>query len=172
MLEPEYFHRYANLHFSRDEHGVLLLRMHTNNGPVVWNGQTHREFADAFNDISRDRRNRAVVFTGTGDEWMVRIDREGMTQLAEPWVWNRVYMDGRKILTNLLDIEVPVIAALNGPARVHSELALLCDIVLCAEHTVFQDRHMEWGIVPGDGVHIVWPQVLGPTRGRYFLLTG
>lgn len=28
------------------------------------------------------------------------------------------------------------------------------------------------GIVPGDGAHIVWPHVLGPNRGRYFLVTG
>lgn len=171
MSTPEYFGKYENLHLSRDSNGVLIVRMHSDNGPIVWNGKTHREFVDAFNDISRDRKNRAVILTGTGEEWMVKIDREGMKELGQPWVWNRIYMDGKKILGNLLDIEVPMICAINGPARVHSELALLCDVVLCAEHAVFQDRHLEWGIVPGDGVHIVWPQVLGPTRGRYFLLT-
>ena len=169
---PDYFHRYANLAMQRDAAGVLTVRMHSHNGPIVWDAVSHREFTDAFHDISRDRRNRAVILTGTADEWMVKIDREGMGALGTPWVWNRVNLDGRKVLSNLLDIEVPMIAAVNGPARVHSELALLCDIVLCTPDTVFQDRHLEWGIVPGDGVHIVWPAVLGPSRGRYFLLTG
>lgn len=169
--QTDYFSRYANLAMSRDANGVLLLRMHSNEGPIVWNAVAHREFVDAFHDISRDRRNRAVVLTGTADEWMVRIDREGMSTLGLPWVWNRVNLDGRKILSNLLDIEVPMVCAVNGPARVHSELALLCDIVLCTPDTVFQDRHLEWGIVPGDGVHIVWPAVLGPSRGRHFLFT-
>lgn len=170
-ISGDYFNRYANLAMQRDEQGVLVVRMHTGQGPIVWNAVAHREFVDAFHDISRDRRNRAVVLTGTADEWMVQIDREGMSALGLPWVWNRVNLDGRKILSNLLDIEVPMICAVNGPARVHSELALLCDIVLCTPDTVFQDRHLEWGIVPGDGVHIVWPAVLGPSRGRHFLFT-
>ncbi len=66
-----------------------------------------------------------------------------------------------------------MIAAVNGPASVHAELALLCDIVLAAEHTTFQDApHFPSGLVPGDGVHIVWPMLLGLNRGRYFLMTG
>lgn len=166
-----YFSRYANLAMQRDDNGVLLVRMHTEQGPIVWDAVAHRDFVDAFHDISRDRRNRAVVLTGTADEWMARIDRDGMSALGLPWVWNRINLDGRKALSNLLDIEVPMVCAVNGPARVHSELALLCDIVLCTPDSYFQDRHLEWGIVPGDGVHIVWPAVLGPSRGRHFLWT-
>ena len=74
---------------------------------------------------------------------------------------------------NHLNIEVPIIAAVNGPALIHAELAVLCDIVLAVEHAEFQDApHFPNGIVPGDGVHVIWPLVLGPNRGRYFLLTG
>ena len=66
-----------------------------------------------------------------------------------------------------------MIAAVNGPALIHAELAVLCDIVLASENAAFQDApHFPNGIVPGDGVHIVWPLVLGPNRGSYFLLTG
>ena len=61
----------------------------------------------------------------------------------------------------------------DQPATVHAELALLCDIVLAADHAVFQDApHFPSGLVPGDGVHIVWPMLLGLNRGRYFLMTG
>ena len=50
---------------------------------------------------------------------------------------------------------------------------MLCDIVLASENAQFQDApHFPNGVVPGDGVHLVWPLVLGPNRGRYFLLTG
>lgn len=70
-------------------------------------------------------------------------------------------------------LEVPMIAAVNGPAIVHAELAILCDVVLASERAYFQDApHFPGGLVPGDGVHIVWPLVLGINRGRYFLLTG
>jgi len=49
---------------------------------------------------------------------------------------------------------------------------LLADIVLATPSTVFQDKpHFEFGIVPGDGVNLLWPEVIGSVRGRYFLLT-
>jgi enoyl-CoA hydratase/carnithine racemase len=68
---------------------------------------------------------------------------------------------------------VPVIGAINGPALIHAEIPLLSDIVLAAEHVEFADiAHVPAGLVPGDGVHTVWPMLLGPNRGRYFLLTG
>src|SRR5437588_10329639 len=66
----------------------------------------------------------------------------------------------------------PLIAAINGPVTVHSEYALLCDIVIATDHAYFQDApHPAFGIVPGDGWHILWPEVIGEIRGRYFLLT-
>jgi enoyl-CoA hydratase/carnithine racemase len=74
---------------------------------------------------------------------------------------------------NLLAIEVPVIAAVNGPAWRHAEIPLLSDIVLAAEHAVFQDSaHFISSMVPGDGMHVVFPLLFGMNRGRYALLTG
>jgi enoyl-CoA hydratase/carnithine racemase len=70
-------------------------------------------------------------------------------------------------------VEVPVIAAVNGPVHIHSELPVLADIVLAADTAEFADRvHFTYGVVPGDGVHVVWPMLLGPNRARHFLLTG
>src|SRR6202043_3267718 len=86
---------------------------------------------------------------------------------------DHIYNDAKYLLMNHLNIEVPMIAAVNGPALIHAELAVLCDIVIASENAAFQDApHFPNGIVPGDGVHVVWPLVLGPNRGRYFLLTG
>ncbi len=73
----------------------------------------------------------------------------------------------------LLNIEAPVIAAINGPAWRHREIPLLSDIVLAADTAAFQDSaHFPNGLVLGDGMHIVMPLLLGMNRGRYFLLTG
>lgn len=77
------------------------------------------------------------------------------------------------MLTSFLDIEVPVISAINGPALSHSELPLLADVVLATDNTVFQDAtHFVGGVPPGDGMHVVWTTLLGLNRGRYFLMTG
>lgn len=90
-----------------------------------------------------------------------------------PATWDVIYREGRSLLNNLLAIEVPVIAAVNGPAFIHAELAVLADIVLASDTAIFADKaHGIAGVVPGDGVHTIWPMLLGPNRGRYFLLTG
>lgn len=66
-----------------------------------------------------------------------------------------------------------MISAINGPAYRHPEIPLLCDIVLAADGARVQDSgHFINGMVPGDGVHIVFPLLMGWNRGRYFLMTG
>ena len=81
--------------------------------------------------------------------------------------------NGRALLLNLLNIKVQVIAAINGPAWRHCEIPLLSDIVLASDTTQFQDSaHFMSGMLPGDGMHVLMPLLMGMNRGRYFLLTG
>ena len=172
MIEPEYAARYKHVAMRRDESGILELRLHTHGGPLIWGDGPHSELGRCFAEVARDRENRVVIITGTGDEFIARLDESwvgGMT----PAKWDRIYHHGKRLLTDLLDIEVPVIAAVNGKATVHAELAVLSDIVLAADDAVFADApHFRYGTVPGDGVQVVWPLLLGWNRGRHFLLTG
>jgi enoyl-CoA hydratase/carnithine racemase len=86
---------------------------------------------------------------------------------------DRILDEGKRLLMNLLSINVPVIAAVNGPAMRHCEIPLLSDIVLVARSAQFQDSaHFPSDMVPGDGMHVVFPLLLGANRGRAFLLTG
>jgi enoyl-CoA hydratase/carnithine racemase len=157
----------------RRQNGILQMTFHTDDDSLRWGLLPHREFSSAFADIGNDSENKIVIMTGTGDEFSgprpTGIHRPG----GSPRAWDSIYREGKHLLMNLLDIDVPMIAAVNGPALRHSELPLLCDIVLAAEHAEFQDSaHFLSGLVPGDGMHIVYPLLLGPNRGRYFLLTG
>ena len=89
-----------------------------------------------------------------------------------PRLWDAIYKEGKDLLMNLLDIEVPVIAAINGPALIHAEIPLMSDIVLAVEEAEFADcAHMPSNVPPADGVHVWWEMLLGPSRARYFLLT-
>ena len=85
--------------------------------------------------------------------------------------WERSNWKGRHMQMSLLDIDIPVICAVNGPALKHGDLIFLCDIILAAEHTTFQDSHLYCDTVPGDGAHVIYPMVMGINRARYFLLT-
>lgn len=150
--------------------GVLELRLHTDGGPFVFNFQALSELPDLFTAIARDTDVRVVVLTGTGDSFCGSLDTESYRGSASG---ERLYWLVTHLLPNLLDIEAVVISAVNGPVRYHAEIAVVSDIVLCSDTTVFQDRpHMLDGKVPGDGSNIVWPELLGSNRGRYFLLTG
>jgi enoyl-CoA hydratase/carnithine racemase len=162
---------FPNARLTRAGNGVLEVAFHTDGGKLVFNGHTHEQFVELFRVIGEDRDNRVVILTGSGDAFMDAISPEGF-DFFTPQGYDKIYREGRKVLANILDIEVPMIAALNGPVLLHSEYALLADIVLATPETVFQDKpHFEFGIVPGDGVHVLWPHVIGSIRGRYFLLT-
>jgi enoyl-CoA hydratase/carnithine racemase len=166
-----YHESFPNARLARSDKGVLEVKLHTNGGKLVFNGYTHEQFVDLFHAIGEDRENRVVILTGSGDAFMDSITQDGF-DFFTPLGYDKIYREGKKVLMNILDIEVPMITALNGPVLLHSEYALLTDIVLATPETVFQDRpHPEFGIVPGDGMHLVWPEVIGSIRGRYFLLT-
>lgn len=162
---------FPNARLTRKDNGVLQVALHTGGGKLVFNGHTHEQFVELFHQIGEDRDTRAVILTGSGDAFMDAINPEGF-DFFSPQGYDKILREGRKVLSNILDIEVPMITALNGPVLLHSEYALLTDIVLATPETVFQDKpHFEFGIVPGDGMHILWPHVIGSIRGRYFLLT-
>ncbi len=166
-----YRDKYENVRMKRED-GILEVALHTGGSPLVFDGYVHEALVRAFRDIGDDPENHVVILTGTGKEFCARISGEGF-DFFTPSGYDKILREGTKVLENILDIEVPMIAAVNGPVSVHSEYALLCDIVIAAEEAYFQDApHLAFGIVPGDGLHVVWPEVIGEIRGRYFLLSG
>ncbi len=167
----KYKDTFPHARLTRSKDGVLEVVLHTNGGTLVFDGHVHEEFVEVFHQIGQDALNRVVILTGAGEAFIDRIDPEGF-DFFSPRGYDKIYREGKKVLVNLLDISVPVIAALNGPTTVHSEYALLADVVIATPDTVFQDKpHFAFGIVPGDGVHSLWPEVIGSIRGRTFLLT-
>jgi enoyl-CoA hydratase/carnithine racemase len=168
----QYADNYRHIRMERRD-GILQMTFHTDGGPLQWGGGPHEEFPRAFADVGSDPGNRVVIITGTGDAFSGPQGTAAGAPKRTPREWDKTYWEGKRLLTNLLDIEVPMISAVNGPALRHSEIPLLSDIVLASETAAFQDSgHFMSGLVPGDGVHIVYPMLLGLNRGRYFLLTG
>ncbi len=168
----EYANKYQTIQMERRD-GVLQLTFHTDGGSLQWGLLPHREFTRAFGEIGTDPDNKLVIMTGTGDDFSGPRSTPALRPQVNARSWDPVYWEGKHLLTNLLDIEVPMISAINGPALRHSEIPLLCDIVLASDTVEFQDSaHFPNGMVPGDGVHVVYPLLLGPNRARYFLLTG
>ena len=167
----EYAERYDNIRMERSD-GILQLTFHSEGDSLLWGLIPNREFGLAFADIGSDPENKVVIMTGTGQNFCA--GRGGpMPSIKTPQDWDAVYRDSKLLLTNLLDIEAPIIGAVNGPATYRAEIPVLSDVVLASDTAIFQDpAHFAVGAVPADGVHVVWPMLLGQNRGRYFMLTG
>lgn len=173
MSSPDYFGKYENLAFARGDDGVLVLRFHTRGGPAVFTGQTHTDFTNVLEEMSLDKDTKALVLTGTGDVFMDQIDGPSLGEIYKPLVWEKVRVEGAKVLQRLLDLPFPVVGVANGPATVHAEYLMLADIHIASERATYGDLpHPSFGITGGDGVHVVWEEIAGTARAKWLLWTG
>lgn len=160
---------------SRRDDGVVLAQAHVKDGPVQLSVEHHKAYGQMFQAIGADPQNELLIFTGTGDDFMMKVDPEGFKMEEEDlaaWAYEHAYRDGRLNVSALInDLEIPTIGVLNGPGF-HSELCLMCDITICSEDAVIFDPHYDVGSVPGDGIHSCFIELLGVKRAAYALLTG
>jgi enoyl-CoA hydratase/carnithine racemase len=170
-LQTDYFTAYHNVKLTRDANGVLIVQLHTNGGPCVMTAQTHTEFVEAFYRISQDRANKIVILTGAGGEFITEVDWSSWGDAGDPDVWSQIHDEGVQALENIANIRVPVIAAIEGRAHIHSDYALLANVIVAAEGATFQDvGHYAAGVVPGDGIFTTWSYRAGAGRAEAFLL--
>jgi enoyl-CoA hydratase/carnithine racemase len=170
-LQSDYFSAYRSLKLTRDVSGVLVAEFHSNGGPFIMTAQAHTEFVDAFYRIAQDRANKIVILTGAGGEFITDVDWSSFGDVADPGVWSQVHDEGVQALENIANIRVPVIAAVEGRAHVHSDYALLASVIVAAEGATFQDvAHFAAGIAPGDGIFTTWSYRAGAGRAEAFLL--
>jgi len=170
-LQADYFATYRHLKLSRDAKGVLLAEFHSDGGPYIMNAQGHTEFVDAFHRIGQDRANKIVIMTGAGGNFIGDVEWSSFGDVADPGIWSRIHDEGLQTLENIANIRVPVIAAVEGRAHIHSDYALLANVIVAAEAATFQDvGHFAVGVTPGDGIFTTWSYRAGPGRAEAFLL--
>ncbi len=170
-IRDNYFTAYRSLKLTRDEQGVLVVQFHNNGGPLTFNAEVHTEVVDAFYRISQDRANKIVILTGAGGDFLIGVDWASFKNVSDPGVWSQIHDEGAQVLENIANIRVPVIAAIEGRAHIHSDYALLADVIVAAEGATFEDvGHFAAGVVPGDGVFTTWSYRAGPGRAEAFLL--
>jgi enoyl-CoA hydratase/carnithine racemase len=169
--QPAYFTAFRSIKLSRDTEGVLVGEFHSNGGPLTFTASDHTDFVECFYRISQDRENKIVILTGAGGEFIPGIDFSSFGNVADPSVWSQVHDEGIQILENLANIRVPMIAAIEGRADVHSEYALIADVIVAGQGATFNDvAHFAGGIVPGDGIFTTWSYRAGSARAEAFLL--
>jgi enoyl-CoA hydratase/carnithine racemase len=163
-------------HFRLDrQDGILTIRTHSEEQSARWSRGLLNAWNLLLREVGADRDNEVVIITGTGESWLAGVEAGSFAQPMSQWDSDLVgeqYNDGVKALERLvLDIDVPTIAAINGPGP-RLELPLLCDLTLCAPEVVFGDGNFRAGSVPGDGMFLALSELAGPKRASYVVYTG
>ncbi len=148
----------------------------TINRPKVMNALSNalvEEFNKAFDLVEEDDELRALIITGAGDKaFMAGADIKELEV--------RDFIQGRKqtrrrqeVFNRLVEMRVPVIAAVNGFALgAGLELAVACTLRVAAEESKFGSPEVNLGIIPGDGATQRLPRLVGFGRAMELVLTG
>lgn len=136
-------------------------------------------FAAASARINADRSIRAVILTGAGKAFSAGGDVKAMKDRAGAFAGPGVairerYRSGiHRIVRSVWNIEVPVIAAVNGPAiGLGNDVACLADMRIASDTAIFGATFLKIGLVPGDGGAWLLPRVIGMARASELLYTG
>jgi len=175
----DYVNKYTEIKLER-RNGILQMTLHTKGEPVRWGPTIQAELVDAFTQIGADRGNRIIILTGAGNEFSGPRAEPGYSFYREVShhisanLLDTIHWNAHRLMTRMLDVEVPMIGVVNGPAMRHSEIPLMCDIVIASDDATFEDTaHFKLASqTPGDGIGIVYTMLLGLNRARYFMLTG
>src|SRR4029450_10223777 len=133
----------------------------------------HHDLTALFARLRREEEARCVLLTGRGRAFSAGGALAWFPQLREPGRLEALRRDAKQLIWDLLDVEVPIVAALNGHAMgLGASIALLCDIIFMADTATIGDPHVRVGIVAGDGGAAIWPLAVGPARAKQYLLTG
>lgn len=137
------------------------------------NEQLHADLAALFAGLRTESEARAVILTGSDRAFSAGGDFNWFAELRTLSATNPLRREAKQIIWDLLDVEIPIIAALNGPAvGLGASIALLCDMVIMAEEAFIADPHVTVGLVAGDGGAAIWPLLLGPLAAKRHLMLG
>jgi len=164
---------FATLHNERIGDVLKITIAHPTSKLNAVDEALHEDLAALFRALRRETAARCVLLTGAGRAFSAGGDFAWFPKLQDPDTLETVRRDGKQMIWDLLDVEVPIVVAVNGPAvGLGASIALLCDVIFAADTASFADPHVRVGIVAGDGGVAIWPLALGPARAKQYLLTG
>jgi enoyl-CoA hydratase/carnithine racemase len=167
------------LDIRRDGHVAIV----TMNRPETRNAVSDNDAVDALvamcEQFNRDHAVRAVVLTGAGTAFSSGGNLKTLratfgSESGEPINARYAYREGiQRLPLAIANLEVPVIAAVNGPALgAGNDLACTCDIRIASDKAVFAATFVKLGLIPGDGGAWLLPRAIGASRAAELCFTG
>ena len=165
---------FDHIRFERlDGHVLLVTIDRAGNDLNAVDERMHAELTELMATLKVEREARCIVLTGTGGAFSAGGDFDWFPALQEPGRLEALRQEAKNLIWDLLDVQIPIVAAVNGHAMgLGASIALLCDTIFVAESAKIGDPHVKVGVVAGDGGTIAWPLALGPALAKQYLLTG
>ena len=160
--------------------GVVTLTMNRPDERNALTDETQfQEFVDVCEAINRDTSVGTVILTGAGKSFCAGGNVKAMRQRAragetDPFAVRARYKYGvQRIPLAVYELEVPIIAAVNGAAiGAGCDLVCMCDIRIASEHAKFAESFVKLGIIPGDGGAWLLPRAVGMSDACLMTFTG
>jgi len=170
------YSRYRHLLIQRNE-GIATLTLNQPDNRNAIHAEMHAELEHVFLDLQSDKEVNVIVLTGAGKIFSAGGDIKRMVNrygTDEGWQFAiDTPASTKRLFQNILEVEKPIIAAINGDAvGLGATLALFADSTVIAETAKFGDSHVKVGLVAGDGGAVIWPILVGPNRAKEFLMRG
>ena len=162
------YSRYHSLSCERQD-TVLIVSFNRPEALNAVNAELHTELSHVFADIALDQETNVVVLTGKGRAFSAGGDIKWFQDLTPPQL-EALFTEARKIIVDLLEVQQPIIAAVNGPATgLGATLALFSDVIFAADNARIGDPHVRVGVVAGDGggSHLALAGRGGPCQGIF-----
>ena len=153
-------------------HDVAVLTLHRPDKRNALSAELLRAVAATVTELDGDPAVRAMILTGTDPAFCAGIDLRNLggelRSLRAP-----TGSTPRPRRGFFPPHDTPIIGAINGPAVTGGlELALSCDFLLASDRATFADTHAKVGVMPGAGMTIRLPALIGVDRARRMTLTG
>ncbi len=143
----------------KKEGKIAILTLNRPDALNAINPQLHNELENIFGDVAWDADVNAIVLTGAGKAFCSGGDIKSMDtgQFDDPIKTRGLFGYAKRLITNMIEVEQPIIAAVNGHAiGLGATIALFCDIIIASEKAKFGDPHVKVGLVAGDGGAVIW----------------
>jgi enoyl-CoA hydratase len=164
---------FRTLGFERDGDVLVVTIDRPGNDLNAVNEELHEDLTRLFRELKREREARAVLLAARGRAFSAGGDFSWFPELQEPGRMEALRRDAKQLIWDLLDVEIPLVAAVGGHAMgLGASIALLCDVIFVADTATIGDPHVRVGLVAGDGGTAIWPLAVGPALAKQYLLTG
>ena len=163
---------FSSLVVDRPAEGVLRLTLDRPDRLNALDADGHRELADIWRVIDRDKDTLAVLLRANGKSFSAGGDFSVVSKLAESFEERaNMWREARDLVYNIINCAKPIVSAIQGSAvGAGLAAALVADISVAAKDAKLIDGHVRLGVAAGDHAAIIWPLLCGMAKAKYHLL--